>query len=43
MLKQGKIAAMAEPAEFQRTTDPEIREFITVGGTVPPAMAVSAD
>jgi phospholipid/cholesterol/gamma-HCH transport system ATP-binding protein len=35
MLKQGKIAAMAESAEFQRTTDPEIREFISVGGTVP--------
>lgn len=35
MLKQGKIAAMAESAEFQRTTDPEIREFISVGCTVP--------
>ena len=34
ILKQGKIAAMAEPSEFQRTTDPEIREFISVGGTV---------
>jgi phospholipid/cholesterol/gamma-HCH transport system ATP-binding protein len=34
MLKQGKIAAMAESSEFQRTTDPEIREFISVGGTV---------
>ncbi len=34
MLKQGKIAAMAEPGEFQRTTDPDIREFISVGGTV---------
>lgn len=34
MLKQGKIAAMAEAGEFQRTTDPEIREFISVGGTV---------
>jgi phospholipid/cholesterol/gamma-HCH transport system ATP-binding protein len=34
MLKRGKIAAMAEPAEFQRTTDPEIKEFISVGGTV---------
>jgi phospholipid/cholesterol/gamma-HCH transport system ATP-binding protein len=37
ILKQGKIAAMAEPAEFQRTTDPEIKEFISVGGTVPMA------
>jgi phospholipid/cholesterol/gamma-HCH transport system ATP-binding protein len=34
MLKQGRIAAMAPPAEFQRTTDPEIMEFISVGGTV---------
>jgi phospholipid/cholesterol/gamma-HCH transport system ATP-binding protein len=34
MLKHGKIAAMAEPSEFQRTTDPEIKEFISVGGTV---------
>lgn len=35
ILKHGKIAAMAEPFEFQRTTDPEIKEFISVGGTVP--------
>ena len=35
MLKGGKIAAMAEPAELQRTTDSEIREFISVGGTEP--------
>lgn len=42
MLKRGKIAAMAEPGEFQRTADPEIREFISVGGTVPIAKAVSA-
>ncbi len=34
ILKQGKIAAMAEPCEFQRTTDPEIKEFISVGGTM---------
>jgi phospholipid/cholesterol/gamma-HCH transport system ATP-binding protein len=34
ILKQGKIAAMAEPSEFQRTTDPEIKEFISVGATV---------
>jgi phospholipid/cholesterol/gamma-HCH transport system ATP-binding protein len=39
MLKRGKIAAMAEPAEFQRTSDPEIREFISVGGSVLPAAA----
>src|SRR5581483_7239533 len=32
MLKDGKIAAMAPSAEFVRTDDPEIREFITVGG-----------
>jgi len=34
MLEQGKIAAMAPSAEFQRIADPVIREFITVGGTV---------
>lgn len=34
MLKNGRIALMAEPREFQRTDDPEIREFISVGGTV---------
>jgi phospholipid/cholesterol/gamma-HCH transport system ATP-binding protein len=34
MLRKGKIAAMATTAEFQRTTDPEIHEFISVGGTV---------
>jgi phospholipid/cholesterol/gamma-HCH transport system ATP-binding protein len=39
MLKRGKIAAMAEPVEFQQTSDPEIREFISVGGPVPPTTA----
>lgn len=34
MLRQGKIAAMAPASEFQQTTDVEIREFISVGGTV---------
>ena len=34
MLRKGKIASMATAAEFQRTTDPEIHEFISVGGTV---------
>ncbi|CUQ66547.1 putative ABC transporter, ATPase component, ATP-dependent toluene efflux transporter [Candidatus Nitrospira inopinata] len=34
MLKGGRIALMAEPLEFQRTEDPDIREFISVGGTV---------
>jgi phospholipid/cholesterol/gamma-HCH transport system ATP-binding protein len=34
MLRRGKIAAMAPAAEFVRTTDPEIQEFISVGGTV---------
>ncbi|MCI0566783.1 MAG: ATP-binding cassette domain-containing protein [Acidobacteria bacterium] len=34
MLKDGKIAAMAPSEEFQRITDPEIAEFISVGGTV---------
>jgi phospholipid/cholesterol/gamma-HCH transport system ATP-binding protein len=33
MLLKGKIAAMAPSSEFQQTTDPEIREFISVGGT----------
>ncbi len=33
MLEQGQIAAMAPSADFQRITDPTIREFITVGGT----------
>jgi phospholipid/cholesterol/gamma-HCH transport system ATP-binding protein len=36
MLKEGRIAAMAPPAEFQRTSDPEIKEFISVGGTYAP-------
>lgn len=43
MLKQGKIAAMAESLAFQQITDPEIREFISVGGTVPLARAVSTN
>jgi len=34
MLRKGKIAAMAPSAEFVRTTDPEIQEFISVGGPV---------
>jgi len=41
MLKGGKIAAMAEPLEFQRTTDPDIHEFISVGGTIPLATGPS--
>src|SRR5512134_3491796 len=38
MLRGGAIAAMAPPAEFQRTADPGIREFIAAGGpaAVPP-------
>jgi phospholipid/cholesterol/gamma-HCH transport system ATP-binding protein len=35
MLKEGTIAAMAPSSDFQRIQDPFIREFITVGGTVP--------
>jgi phospholipid/cholesterol/gamma-HCH transport system ATP-binding protein len=35
MLREGKIALMAPSAEFQAATDPGVREFITVGGTVP--------
>ncbi|MBA2251172.1 MAG: ATP-binding cassette domain-containing protein [Nitrospirales bacterium] len=34
MLREGKISLMAPSAEFQATTDPAVREFITVGGTV---------
>lgn len=30
MLKEGKIVAMAPSTEFQRTTDPVVREFISV-------------
>jgi phospholipid/cholesterol/gamma-HCH transport system ATP-binding protein len=41
MLKGGKIVAMAEPVEFQRTPDPEVKEFISVGGTVPLPVAPS--
>jgi phospholipid/cholesterol/gamma-HCH transport system ATP-binding protein len=43
ILKRGKIAAMAAPLEFQRVTDPEIREFISVGGTVPLVAASSGN
>lgn len=32
MLKDGRIAAMAPSADFQKSTDPAIREFISVGG-----------
>lgn len=32
MLKDGKIAAMAPSAEFQRTTDPAVLEFIAIDG-----------
>jgi phospholipid/cholesterol/gamma-HCH transport system ATP-binding protein len=34
MLRRGTTAAMAPADEFSRTADPEIREFISVGGTV---------
>jgi phospholipid/cholesterol/gamma-HCH transport system ATP-binding protein len=33
MLHEGTIVAMAPAGEFQRTADPVVREFITVGGT----------
>ncbi len=33
MLHEGTIVAMAPSAEFQRTTDPVVREFISVGGS----------
>ena len=35
MLKDGRIALMAPATEFQRTSDPEIREFISVGAVCP--------
>ncbi len=35
MLKGGRITAMAPAAEFQRIEDPEVREFISVGGVMP--------
>jgi phospholipid/cholesterol/gamma-HCH transport system ATP-binding protein len=35
MLKDGRIALMAPAREFQRTQDPEIREFISVGAVCP--------
>ncbi|MBD0316082.1 MAG: ABC transporter ATP-binding protein [Nitrospiraceae bacterium] len=34
MLKHGRIVAMAPASDFQRTTDPYIKEFISVGGTM---------
>jgi phospholipid/cholesterol/gamma-HCH transport system ATP-binding protein len=34
MLRKGKIALMAPTAEFVKTTDPEIHEFISVSGPV---------
>jgi phospholipid/cholesterol/gamma-HCH transport system ATP-binding protein len=34
MLRKGKIALMAPTADFVRTTDPEIHEFISVSGPV---------
>jgi phospholipid/cholesterol/gamma-HCH transport system ATP-binding protein len=41
MLQRVKISLMAPAREFQQTTDPEIREFISVGGTV--AMPAAQD
>ncbi|MBM4125473.1 MAG: ABC transporter ATP-binding protein, partial [Nitrospira sp.] len=35
MLKEGKIVAMAPSADFQRSTDPQVLEFISVGGPTP--------
>ncbi len=34
MLRKGKIALMAPAADFVKTTDPEIQEFISVSGPV---------
>ena len=39
MLKEGRIALMAPPVEFQQTTDPHIKEFIFVNGTDPVSRA----
>ncbi|MDF0645245.1 MAG: ATP-binding cassette domain-containing protein [Nitrospira sp.] len=41
MLQRGKIAAMAPAAEFVRTDDQEIQEFITAGGTLALPKAVA--
>jgi len=41
MLQRGEISLMAPASEFQQATDPEIREFISVGGTV--AMPAAQD
>jgi phospholipid/cholesterol/gamma-HCH transport system ATP-binding protein len=35
MLKDGRIALMAPAPDFQRTSDPEIQEFISVGAVCP--------
>jgi len=42
MLKKGKIALMAPAGEFQQTTDPDIKEFISVGGTMALPSSVSS-
>lgn len=34
MLREGRIAVMATASEFIRTTDEDVREFITAGGTL---------
>jgi phospholipid/cholesterol/gamma-HCH transport system ATP-binding protein len=34
MLRKGKIALMAPAADFVKTTDPEIQEFISVSGPI---------
>jgi phospholipid/cholesterol/gamma-HCH transport system ATP-binding protein len=35
MIKDGVIAAAGSCEDFRRVQDPEVREFISVGGTVP--------
>src|SRR5690349_1013122 len=43
ILKRRQIAAVAPPLEFQRITDAEIREFISVGRTLPVVGASSGN
>jgi phospholipid/cholesterol/gamma-HCH transport system ATP-binding protein len=41
MLRKGRIALMAPAAEFVKTTDPEIQEFISVSFPVAPSGTTS--
>lgn len=43
MIRDGKIVAMAPTAEFIRTTDPNIREFISVAGPPEAVLELARD